>query len=240
MLATLHRANKTPYQTTYHLNRWPLATTRPFQCPSLETTSVFRFQPHEMRNENDARSFTQYGSDAFQPALRSKNPYWQALPLARRPGKKALPDARGGGWIGGSAWQQECAQARALYARSHGPAPATWGTDARITQADHEDRLRNLSAFPPGGVNFHVHQLVLREPVTKPLAAIAMMTFLCFVVAGALGCVRDRYEIRDSKWPHCLRGDLWRRPDHAPLRFIMRGVAAVHFCLRGFRNRTPA
>ena len=135
-LATLHRANKTPYQTTYHLNRWPLATTRPFQCPSLETTSVFRFQPHEMRNENDARSFTQYGSDAFQPALRSKNPYWQALPLARRPGKKPLPNAWRGGRIWGSARQQECAEAWALYSRCHCRTPTARRADAAIAQTD--------------------------------------------------------------------------------------------------------
>jgi hypothetical protein len=89
----------------------PLAspTTRRFRCPSLRATRVFRFQSHETRRENDARSSTQYWSDAFQPALRSENPLWQILPFARRSGKKALPDARGSGGFGSSARQRECA-----------------------------------------------------------------------------------------------------------------------------------
>src|SRR5271155_5064711 len=114
-LATLRSANKRVYQIRYLLNRWLLPTTRPFRCPSMNATR-FRFQQREARKENDARSFTQCRSDAFQPALWSKNPLWQAMPLARCPGKKALPDAWRSSRIRRSAWQQECKEAWALYA----------------------------------------------------------------------------------------------------------------------------
>ena len=40
-----------------------------------------------------------YGSDACQPALQRKNPFWQAMPVACRPKEKTLSHAWWGAGI---------------------------------------------------------------------------------------------------------------------------------------------
>ena len=114
-----------------HIPPQPLAISHDptFQCPSLETTSVFRFQPHEMRNENDARSFTQYGSDLSSPRCGAKT---RTGKPCRSPAVQGRSRCRmhGGAADWGSARQQECAEAWALYSRCHCRTPTARRADA--------------------------------------------------------------------------------------------------------------
>ena len=71
----------------------------------------------------------------------------QALRVSGGKRKKALPNAWWCAGIRGSARQQERAEARPLYARSHRGTPATAGADAAIAHADSRHRVIDLE--PP-------------------------------------------------------------------------------------------
>ena len=80
----------------------------------------------------------------------------QALRVSGGKRRKALPNAWGCAGVRRSARQQERAEARPLYARSHRGTPATAGADAAIAHADLRHRVIALtwSRTTPAQVTF--------------------------------------------------------------------------------------
>jgi hypothetical protein len=89
-------------------------------------------------------------SPSVEPALRGQNAVGKPCRSPAVSGKKALPNAWWCAGIGRSARQQERAEARPLYARSHRATPATAGADAAIAHANSRHRVSAAAAYRIG------------------------------------------------------------------------------------------